>query len=122
MSDDYVTAATAADVLQVSRSTITRLCTQGKLDAVKKFETWLITRASLDERAALMAKKSSPRVSDAIINGTATQDTRPQVRPARRCVMTEEERRQACERQIRTATTYTYIDRDGNRHTKRRAR
>ena len=122
MSDDYVTAATAADVLRVSRSTITRLCTQGKLDGVKKFETWLITRASLDERAALVAKKSSPRVSDAIINGTATQDNRPQVRPPRRCAMTDDERRQACERQIATATTYTYIDRDGNRQVRERER
>lgn len=122
MSDNYVTVATAADVLQVSRSTITRLCTQGKLDAIKKFETWLITRTSLDERAALVAKKSSPRVSDAIINGTATQDNRPQVRPARRCAMTEEERRVACERQIATATTYVYIDLAGNRTVKERER
>jgi len=122
MSNDYVTVATAADVLQVRRSTITRLCTQGKLDGIKKFDAWLITRASLDERAALVAKKSSPRVSDAIINGTATQDNRPQVRPARRCAMSEDERRAACERQIATATTYTYIDRDGNRQVKERER
>ena len=122
MSDDYVTVATAAAKLQCSRGTVTRLLTQGKLDGMKQFGSWFVTRASLDARLELVAKKSSPRVSDAIINGTANQDNRPQVRPARRCAMTEEERRVACERQIATATTYVYIDLAGNRHRKERER
>lgn len=118
---EYVTAATAADELHCSRSTVTRLLTQGKLDGVKQFGSWFILRASLDARLALVAQKSSPLVSDAVITGNASQLYRPQVRAAAPQVDTRTAR-ERLEQQIASARTYTYIDLHGNRTAKERKR
>ena len=73
MMDDYIPANEAADLLHVSRATVVRLAGQGKLVGEKRFGVWFVTRASVSDRLALMAKKASPKVSDAARDRLAAQ-------------------------------------------------
>lgn len=107
MMDDYIPANEAADLLHVSRATVVRLAGQGKLVGEKRFGVWFVTRASVSDRLALMAKKASPKVSDAAL--ADSQAHRPQVRRASQSPDDAEAARDRLAAQIATAETAWYI-------------
>ena len=127
MNDKLLTVKEAAVLLDRQPCTVMNMCQKGKLKATRKFGFWLIDPASVEEKRKINALKANRYASDSATMAAVERQSQPRtktrrVKAAPPPPMTEDERRQACERQIATATTYTYIDRDGNRHTKRRAR
>ena len=61
MLDDYFNVIEASRRLRVHPETVKRLCRQGDLPAIKIHNTWLISRDTLDNFAAVYISKRGAR-------------------------------------------------------------